>query len=54
MNSVSLMINRINPVNLVDRIVSLYQLYIEDKQGTHSVRNFVYKIESINIYISEI
>ena len=53
-NSVSLVMNRINPVSLVGRIICLYRLYSENKQETYSVRDFVHKIESIIIYISEI
>ena len=46
--------NRMNPVSLLGRIVRSCRLYSEDKQGTHSVRDFVHKIESIIINISEI
>ena len=46
--------NRINPVSLLGWIVCLCRLYSEDKQGTHSIRDFVYKIESIIVYMLEI
>ena len=53
-NPVSLMMNWMNLVSLVDQIVCLYQIYNENKQGMHSVRNFVHKIENIIIHMSEI
>lgn len=46
--------NWINPVNLMGQIVYLCQLYSEDKQKTHSVSDFVYKIKSTIVNISEI
>ena len=36
------------------QIVYLCQLYSEDKQKTHSVSDFVYKIKSTIVNISEI
>lgn len=40
--------NQMNPISLVSQIVYLYQIYI------HSFRNFIYKIKSIIVHISEL
>ena len=54
MNLVSLVMNCTNSVNLMGQIVCSCQLYSENKKETHSIKDFVYKIESIIIHILEI
>ena len=41
-------------MSLIDWIVCLCQLYSEDKQEMYNVKDFVYKIMSIIVYILEI
>ena len=53
-NPISLMRSGMNLVSLMDQIVCFYQLYTENEKETHSIRNYVHKIESIIIYMSEI
>lgn len=50
----NLVMNWMNSVGLIGYIVCLYQLYGKDKQGTHNIRDFIYKIKNIIIYMLEI
>lgn len=53
-NPMTLVINEMNPVNLIYLIICLCQLYSEDEQRTYNILDFVYKIKNIIIYMSEI
>lgn len=43
-NPVSLVMNQINPITLVSWFVYLCWLFSKNKQKTHRVKDFVYKI----------
>lgn len=53
-NLISLVINWMNLVSLIDQIVCQCRMYSEDKQGMYSAKDFVYKIESTIVHMSEI